>query len=287
MKTIITCVFFVLLISCIQDLKSNDKQLSKNGIETFANGEITTTNGIAFSNNHKQLFTSKPIDKKFANGKKYMGILQYDYKNGKWIKSYFLPINIDAYHPVLTADNKMLLFNSRSKDSHSDQAIPHNIWAIKKTTNGWSKPQLFPVINSQYYDSYASMAKNKNIYFNSSRPGGKGGMDIYVSKYINGSYQTPTAIEILNSKDVENDLVVDTDERFIIFNRYINTSKEIDMYLSYNKNNQWQTPKKITTINTNDKWELTPSLSADGTIFFFELDNKIMQINTSEIIHTK
>ena len=106
--------------------------------------------------------------------------------------------------------------------------IPHNIWFSKKTASGWSLPKMLEGINSVSYDSYPSIAKNNNLYFNSDRMGGMGGMDIYVSYYLNGKYQKPTNIRNINSEHSENDLVVDPEEKFIIFNRYIDSTKAID-----------------------------------------------------------
>ena len=80
-------------------------------------------------------------------------------------------------------------------------------------------------------------------------------------------------------------MVVDPEERFIIFNRYINTTKEIDLYISFRKGGQWTTPRKLDNINSADAWELTPSLSPDGKYFFYELNHNIMQIDLASLIY--
>jgi len=122
-------------------------------------------------------------------------------------------------------------------------------------------------INSSIYDSYPTLARNNNIYFNSDRVGGKGGMDIYVSYYVDGKYQNPINLKTINSPDVENDLVVDPDERFIISNKYIAADKSIDLYISHKRDGVWSKPQKLPKVNTSDKWKLTPTLSPDGEYF--------------------
>ncbi|GJM35270.1 MAG: hypothetical protein DHS20C18_42710 [Saprospiraceae bacterium] len=231
------------------------------------------------------MYTSRPIEKTFENGKPYMGIFLSTYHDNKWSKPEMVQLgqDIDAYHPVLSIDNKTLYFNSRSHPDSTNLSIPHNIWCSQKTSQGWSAPKMVEGINSPTYDSYPTVAKSNNLYFNSDRPGGKGGMDIYISHYDNGKYQKPINIEKLNSPDVENDLVVDPNEEFLIFNRYIDASKEMDLYISYKEGNDWKTPRKLHKINSPDKWELTPTLSPDGKYFFYELDGKIMQIDLSEL----
>ncbi|MDH3247304.1 MAG: hypothetical protein OEM26_21955, partial [Saprospiraceae bacterium] len=192
----------------------------------FADGSIQTTNGINFSRDGSRLYISNPVEKRFRNGRALAGILQYDYQNGQWYgpKLVEFEYEIDAYHPVLSFDNSTLFFNSRSHPDTINKSIPHNIWYARKSEDSWSRPKMVEGINSDAYDSYPSLAKNNNLYFNSDRPGGFGGMDIYLSNYENGIYQSPINLVNLNSEDVENDLVVDPHERFIIFNRYISST---------------------------------------------------------------
>lgn len=238
MKFFSTIFLFLFLLGCKQVTNKNlerasytsQKELDKPVV--FAPGEITTRNGINFSNDGSMLYTSQQLNKKFDNGRLYLGIFEYQYEIGKWIgpKKTLIDLEIEAYHPVLSMDNKTMFFNSRSHPDSANKYLPHNIWAIYKTQSGWSIPEMVKGINSLEYDSYPSIARNNNLYFNSDRDGGKGGMDFYVSHFIDGEYQEPVNIERLNSSDAENDLVVDPDERFIIFNRYINSTKEIDLF---------------------------------------------------------
>ena len=252
----------------------------------FAHGDVTTNNGISFSNSGATLYTSKPTEWTFSNGKPRMGIYKNVYRDNHWIELGIIDfgIEIDAYHPVLSNDNKTMYFNSRSHPDSNNVEIPHKIWYSKLEGNKWGRPEIAPEINSEYYDSYPSIAKSGNIYFNSDRPGGKGGMDIYVSKFKNGKYQTPINLDAINSENIENDLVVDPSEKFIIFNRYIAPTKEMDLYISFNKNDEWTLPKVLEPVSKVGKWELTPSLSPDKRYFFYELDGKIMQIDLKALI---
>ncbi len=248
----------------------------------FSEGTITTTNGIYFSRDGFTLFISNPIDKQFDSGKKFAGIFKSIYRNGKWTTPEPLELEMDAYHPVLSYDNRWLYFNSRSHPDSVGNEIPHNIWRVDPSD--LSNPELVATVNSSGYESYPSLAKNNNLYFNSNRIGGKGGMDIYVSKFIDGNYSEPVNLEVLNSGEEENDLVVDPEEKFIIFNRYVHSTNEIDLFISYNEQGEWSLPKTVDKINASEVWELTPTLSPDGRYFFYEVDNKIMQVDLSAIM---
>jgi len=295
MKSSITIFMTLLIISCRQFTSqdvTHSSYLSTSELKEpiiFGEGEITTRNGISFSKKGDTLYTSGQLDKQFDNGRFYAGIFESHYENGKWTKpkQVQFSLNIDAYHPVLSMNNEVLFFISRSHLDSANKSIPHNIWATHRTPSGWSTPEIVNGVNSLAYDSYPSVSKNNNLYFNSDRKGGKGGMDFYVSYFNKGKYQKPINIEKINSTDTENDLVVDPEERFIIFNRYIDSTKEIDLYISFRKGNEWTTPRKLDNINSDDAWELTPSLSPDGKYFFYELKHNIMQIDLSSLIYAE
>jgi outer membrane protein OmpA-like peptidoglycan-associated protein/tetratricopeptide (TPR) repeat protein len=59
----------------------------------------------------------------------------------------------------------------------------YDIYKVTKTKKGWSEPKnLGKNINSDYWESSPSIAPdNQALYFSSNRPGGYGGIDIYVA----------------------------------------------------------------------------------------------------------
>lgn len=278
-----------ILISSCQDHHQSASYHSKIALSKpvlFSN-DITTTNGIAFSKNGETLFISSVKADIFSNGRSTSSIFTYQFLNDEWVGPTPLELTgaLDAYHPVLSANNDLLFFNSRSHPDSADKYLKHDIWYVKKeSSETWAKPENIHQINTEYYESYPSVSRNGNLYFNSDRPGGKGGMDIYVSRFENGTYQTPEALMEINSIHEENDLVIDPEERFIIFNRYIHADRSIDMWISYNRQNQWTVPVRLDQINSPDAWELTPTISPDGNYFFYEKNNQIWQIDLSVLI---
>lgn len=107
--------------------------------------------------------------------------------NGKWSA----PINItpelqsdgDLYISALSSDGKTLLL-SKNDNFNSDIYI--------STYNGteWSRTvRLNKNINTRYWESQAFISDDgTRMYFSSDRPGGFGGLDIYVSVKINGDW---------------------------------------------------------------------------------------------------
>jgi tetratricopeptide (TPR) repeat protein len=110
--------------------------------------------------------------------------------NGKWIN----PINItpdlqadgDIFISCLSADGKTLYFSKSDK-------YTSNIYS--STFNGikWEKAvKLNKNVNTKSWESHAFVSEDGNsLVFASDRPGGFGGLDIYISKKENGDWGPP------------------------------------------------------------------------------------------------
>ncbi|MEQ8808236.1 MAG: hypothetical protein RIE59_04140, partial [Imperialibacter sp.] len=79
----------------------------------------------------------------------------------------------------------------------------------------------------------------------------------------------------LNTADSENDLTIDPQERFVVFNRYLFDTNEVDLFISNNQGGSWTAPVPLDKINQAGVWELTPTLPAGGTYLLLEVDGKI------------
>jgi tetratricopeptide (TPR) repeat protein len=113
--------------------------------------------------------------------------------DGKWTA----PINItpdlqtdgDIYISCLSADGK-LLFLSKSENDNSD--------IYMSTFNGtkWSKiVKLNKNINTKYWESHGFISDSGDqLIFASDRPGGFGGLDLYISKKVDGDWGPPINI---------------------------------------------------------------------------------------------
>lgn len=107
--------------------------------------------------------------------------------NGKWTS----PVNItpelqsdgDLYISGLSADGKILLL-SKVEDYNND------IYTSTYDGTSWSKAvKLNRNINSKYWESQAFISEDGNrLIFSSDRPGGFGGLDLYMSVKVNGDW---------------------------------------------------------------------------------------------------
>jgi hypothetical protein len=107
--------------------------------------------------------------------------------NGKWS----VPINIspdlqsdgDIYISCLSADGKMLLL---SRDDNFTSDLYYSTFDGTK----WSKSlKLNKNINTKNWESHAFISEDGNyLIFASDRPGGFGGLDLYISRKENGDW---------------------------------------------------------------------------------------------------
>ena len=100
---------------------------------------------------------------------------------------------------VFNIDNQNLATISLSVDGqilylYRDKNNDGNIYQSKLENEKWTDPEpLSSTINSKYKESHASISPDQDIlYFTSDRPGGLGGLDIYMSKKLpNGKWGLP------------------------------------------------------------------------------------------------
>lgn len=107
--------------------------------------------------------------------------------NGKWSA----PVNItpelqsdgDFYISCLSSDGKTL-YLSRDDNENSD------IYMSTLADGHWTKAtKLNKNINTRYWESHAFISDDgTQLVFASDRPGGFGGLDLYISKKINGDW---------------------------------------------------------------------------------------------------
>jgi hypothetical protein len=117
----------------------------------------------------------------------YDAIMFSRLSNGKWTA----PENItpelqsdgDFYISCLSSDGKML-YLSRDDGSNSD------IYFSSYSGNTWSKTaKLNKNINTKYWESHGFISEDgEQMVFASDRPGGFGGLDLYVSHKVKGDW---------------------------------------------------------------------------------------------------
>jgi hypothetical protein len=143
-------------------------------------------------------------------------------------------------------------------------------WFTSKFENSeWSMAKISN-FDPEYEVGELHISENgEELYFHSSREGGRGGLDIWRSKKVNNEWQTPENLENVNSEYDEGwpALNPGEDELWI--------SKNYGLWRSKKVNNEWQTPEQIISDLAGEA-----TIDQYGNVYFthhYYKDNKMIE----------
>ncbi len=179
--------------------------------------------------------------------------------------------------PLVTEDGKRMFFISRrpvdanispNADGRSD------IYAVEKTAGGaWGEPRnLGTPVNSEGSEFFPTLTADGTLYFGSGRAGGKGGIDLYRSKFTDGKFQEPENLgDAINTKYDEFEAFIAPDESYLIFmaDSRPDGLGGYDLYISYRENGTWTKAENLGAPFNTAANELSPKITRDGKYFFW------------------
>jgi len=199
------------------------------------------------------------------------------YNEGRWAKAVKADIGVDdAYSeadPMFGPDGFLYFISDRPKDP-TDTLRDFDIWFVKPAADGsWSAPERVEGVNTDSTEYYVSFAGDGNMYFASSRAGGFGLEDIYVSRRVDGKFTTPENLgPKINSVYSDHDPYLPAHERFIIYTSVDRPDGlgEGDLYMAIKDDSgRWQNGKSMGPRFNTPTYEYCSYLTADQHYFFF------------------
>lgn len=146
-----------------------------------------------------------------------------DLVNGSWTKA--IPLggkvntNLNEGAQNISQDGQLLVFTGCNYPEGEGSC---DLYFSLKTNTGWSEPQnLGPVVNTDLWESSPSLSPDKkDLYFASSRSGGYGGKDIWVTHRLpNGKWSAPDNLgEAVNTSGDESCPFMHADNQTLYFN---------------------------------------------------------------------
>jgi hypothetical protein len=100
-------------------------------------------------------------------------------------------------------------------------------------------------------------SEGDQLYFHSDRPGGEGGLDIWVSEKLNGVWQEPVNVAVINTPDSEGWPALSPDGNELWFYR------NYGIWRSKKSDGGWQEPELILSSLAGE-----PSIDEDGNVYF-------------------
>lgn len=249
-------------------------------VQVFEPGIISTGGqfGLTISHDSKTAFWV------YSNGARdTLQIMLSVKRKGKWQKPVVANFSTRTaawkdIDPMFTPDGKTVLFQSNRVVPGKPDRKGFDIWASHLTKDGWSEAvHLGNVLNTDSSESYASATRKGDVYFMKNDEVGNGSSDIYVSKFVNGAYQTPVNIgaPISTTARESNPFISAKGDYIIYFSSDPKGLGEVDLYISFYKNGKWSEPKNLgEPINSADA-EFCPFVHEKEKRIYFSRQKKI------------
>jgi hypothetical protein len=165
------------------------------------NHRLVYLRGFSLSADGKKMFftsTKSPV----VGG---YDIMTSDLKGNAWSEpqNLMLPVNSKTNEgcPSLTSDGSTLYF-MRCDKMDQNKADVCKLFSTKKKPNGqWDEPKELPAnINTGNSQTPRIMADGQTLIFSSNKMAStQGGMDLYVTKLVEGSWTEPKAMDFANT----------------------------------------------------------------------------------------
>lgn len=209
-------------------------------------------------------------------------------QNGKWSEPEVAPFNEAEYSqadPFITPDGAVYYISNRPR-SPEDTLPDFDIWLVRPQPDGsWSRPENLEAVNSDSTEYYVSLAANGNLYFASNREGSLGSHDLYVSRYVNGTYTAPENLgTAINSELMEHDPMIAPNERYLIFTSVDRADSygSADLYYSLRNNDgTWSPAINMGKEFNTDTYEYCSYVTPDQQYFFYSSEYDVKWISTS------
>ncbi|HEX7013898.1 MAG TPA: hypothetical protein VF191_00205 [Cyclobacteriaceae bacterium] len=134
-------------------------------------------------------------------------------------KNLTAPLNSRAHEAcaTFTPDQKTVYF-MRCESMSQRKASGCMIMMAQKQANGrWGEPVALPAsINTGNAQAPRILADGETLIFSSDRPGGKGGMDLYLTRFRNGSWTNPVPMTFANTPDDDQFVSVNASGRYLL-----------------------------------------------------------------------
>ena len=170
--------------------------------------------------------------------------------------------------PCISDDGLSLFFHS----GRSGGSGRSDLWVTMRATKDdpWNTPiNLGPVVNSSSYDFHPEVsADGLTLYFQSNRPGGSGGHDLWMTTRStkDDPWSTPVNLgSTINTSGWDGHPNISADGLALFFA----SGDDIVMSTLPTTEDDWGIPVKLNLARPSSAWDAGPDMSPDGLILSF------------------
>lgn len=254
------------------EIENIGKQLNTTGYETMP---------LVSQNDSVMIFCRK-VSKTIQIYGEEMLVTKYDIhkaikSNGHWkeVGKINKQLRSDGFYipKSLSANGKfMVLFRDNYENGSLGEFDEGALYYSELKNNRWTVLKKFgPEINTNKWEGAACISSDGNfLYFSSDRKGSVGGMDLYVSERVNGSWSEPVNMgDNINSDFHEDNPMLVNDSTLYFASEKHDNMGGYDIFVSKKINDKWSQPVNLgyPVNSTGDDLMLSPCL--DGTKAYF------------------
>lgn len=237
------------------------------------NNDIFVTNEVSINSDQLEfsptfledgiLFIStKPVNKKFKVqdkriGKNIMSIyrsVRNDDGNLQTPEPFAIELLSTVHEGPLTFDRtaENMFFtrnnlNGKKPIKGKDGVVKLQIYAAQRMDNVWKNVEKLPFNDSNSNAAHPSISvDNQELYFASDRPGGQGGMDLYVSKRSGDTWGEPVNLgPRVNTKGDEVFPFIHADGTLYFSSKEAKEGSNLDIFMVNKKDGEWRIPENM------------------------------------------
>ncbi|MEM9822752.1 MAG: OmpA family protein, partial [Bacteroidota bacterium] len=173
------------------------------------------------------------------------------------------------------ADGSVLYFsrNDKRPTGFAKKKVRLKIYWAERRVGNWSVATEWPFNLEKYSTCHPSLNESGTVmYFASDRPGGFGGMDLYVSRFLEGQWQAPQNLgAAVNSSGHELFPFIANDGQLYFTSDGHEGMGKLDLFIATPKRGTWQVQNLGKPFNSR-KDDFGFVMHADGTEGFFASD---------------
>lgn len=280
---LISILTILLLFGCskpnldVLNLNSNPSAL-----EVFGNGLISTglyERDIAISPDGKEIIYTLG---NYNQTIRHLVVIKKE--NIVWSTPKVLNISgkYQDIEPFYSNNGNRLFFASNRPPNEGSKRSDYNIWYSNKENDKWGLPILLnDKVNTEKDEFYPSVSNNGNLYFTATRENGIGREDIYISKYVDGSYSAPVVLDsTINTENFEFNAYITPDENTLIFSSFGRKDGYGggDLYFSKkDEKGKWMKAKNMGKKINSNKLDYCPFIDITRNNFYFTSDRVLTE----------
>ncbi|UCE40251.1 MAG: ankyrin repeat domain-containing protein [Candidatus Aminicenantes bacterium] len=178
----------------------------------------------------------------------------------------------DGGHPTVSPDGNRIYFHSYRPKTYEERFGQYHIWYVEKMNDVWSVPiKLGEPINTETSSWNPMFTYAGYFFYSTDRDEGFGDGDIYRAKIVNNQFINLENLgENINTEHNEYSPCVNSDDGYIIFSRYTEKPKGVQLYISFQRSDgSWSLAEKLDKAVPLMKRARFPGLSHDKKYLFF------------------